>query len=228
MKLTFRTVLVTCAAILFLGLRVSAAPDPHPMPTDSTAIPDTGWHLWLDRQADWQAEPAFLPEDVHLAKLTPHPPTGGWAALSPRLSRTVTLPATVEQFDWGVNGLRPYKNEYFYETQDPTPRNGNYLGVSWWWRDIAVPKSFQGKTAILHIRGAKQLAEVYVNRKLVGYDLIAETAFDCDVTAALVPGATNTIAIRIINPGGRLDWGDWSTATRREDGDLRRARVRRA
>jgi len=214
LKLLFRTAFVTFAAILAVGLRVSAAPGTHVIPTvQSVAIPDAGWHLWLDRKADWRTEPAFFPEDVDLAKLTPHPPTGGWGILSPLSSKTVTLPATVEQFYWGVNGLRPYKNEYFYEGKDPTPKNGNYIGVSWWWRAVAVPKSFQGKTVILHIRGAKQLAEVYVNRKLVGYDLIAETAFDCDITRALVPGAANTIAIRIVNPGGRLDWGDWSTAS---------------
>ena len=178
----------------------------------SLTVPDTGWHLWLDRDADWRKEPAFLPEDANLEKLAPHPPTGGWAVLSPQTAKTVTLPTTVEQVSWGVTGLRPYKGEYFYEDRDPQPRNGNYIGVSWWWREIAVPRSFQGKAAVLHIRGAKQLAEVYVNRKLVGYNLIAETAFDCDISAALIPGASNTIAIRITNPGGRLDWGDWSTA----------------
>ena len=215
MKLFLTTTLAVVALASF-ALPSSAAPRTpgiQDAPTQSLAVPDSGWRLWLDRKADWRAEQAFLPEDVDLKKLAPHPPTGGWAALSPKAAKTVTLPATVEQFYWGANGLRPYKGEYYYEDKDPTPKNGNYLGVSWWWRDIAVPKSFQGKSAILHIRGAKQLAEVYVNRKLVGYDLIAETAFDCDITGALVPGASNSIAIRIVNPGGRLDWGDWSTAT---------------
>ncbi|MCW3062024.1 MAG: glycoside hydrolase family 2 sugar binding protein [Capsulimonas sp.] len=193
------------------GVR-AAAGNSSSVSTDTVIVPDTEWRLWLDRKADWRKEPAFLPEDVHLAKLAPHPPTGGWAALSPQVAKAVTLPTTVEQCDWGVDGLRPYKNEYFYEDRDHQPRNGNYLGVSWWWRTVAVPKSFSGKTAILHIRAAKQLAEVYVNQKLVGYNLVAESAFDCDITDALKPGTDNTIAIRITNPGGRLDWGDWSTA----------------
>jgi len=211
-----RTILAACAALFVFGLSASAATVTPGTPGNNPpemALPDTGWHLWLDPKADWRQEPAFLPEDVDLAKLAPHPPTGGWSALSPDAAKTVTLPATVEQFYWGANGLRPYKGAYFYEDRDPAPKNGNYIGVSWWWRAINVPKSFQGKTAILHIRGAKQLAEIYVNQKLVGYNMLAETAFDCDVTSALKPDAENTIAVRITNPGGRLDWGDWSTAT---------------
>jgi len=190
---------------------VVGASDAAVLQTPSIDIPDSGWHLWLDHKANWSKEPAFLPEDVNLSKLQPHPPTGGWSTLSPQSAKAVTLPATVEQYYWGVDGLRPYKNEYFYEQKDPTPKNGNYIGVSWWWRKIDLPKSFTGKTAILHIRAAKQVAEVYVNQKLVGYDVLAETAFDSDITQALKPGAVNTIAIRITNPGGRLDWGDWSS-----------------
>ncbi len=218
MKQSCRSVYLSIGAIFCLSLapfatssaNLSQVPAVHKSVVN---IPDTNWHLWLDRKADWRAEPAFLPEDLDLAKLTPHPPTGGWDALSVQTAKTVTLPATVEQFYWGVNGLRPYKGEYFYEDKDPTPQNGNYIGVSWWWRQIDVPKSFQSATAILHIRGAKQLAEVYVNQKLVGYNMVAETAFDCDIAGALVAGSTNTIAIRIINPGGRLDWGDWATSS---------------
>lgn len=182
-------------------------------PSTAISVPDDGWRLWLDRSAQWQGEPAFLPGDADLAQITPHPPTGGWQTLSTVPSKVVSLPTTVEQHFWGVGGLRPYKNEYFYEDRDNVPRNGNYIGVSWWWRTLDVPQNFAGKTAILHIRGAKQRAEVYVNQKLVGYGFIAETAFDCDVTSALLPGRQNTIAIRITNPGGRLDWGDWGTAT---------------
>lgn len=187
----------------------AAAPSVLP----SLAIPDSGWKLWLDLQAKWQSEAAYLPGEATLAQIEARPPTGGWSVLANASGKVVTLPTTVEQHYWGEGGLRPYRGEYFYEQQDKEPRNGNYEGVSWWTHDIKAPESFAGKVAILHIRGAKQRAEVYVNHKLVGYGFIAETAFDCDVTKALKPGQTNSIAIRITNPGGRLDWGDWSTAT---------------
>lgn len=176
-------------------------------------IPDTGWKVWLDRKAKWKDEPVYFAGDVPIGAIPIRPPTPGWAVLGNTADAVVSLPTTVEQHFWGVNGLRPYHNEYFYEESDKAPRNGNYLGVSWWWRNVDVPRGFAGKTVILHIRAAKQRAEVYVNRRLVGYQLVAETAFDCDVTKAIHPGEANTVAIRITNPGGRLDWGDWSFTT---------------
>jgi len=202
--------LVLCFICMFLsGAAAIAAPAAPP----TIAVPDSGWRLWLDRDTPWREEPAYLPGDVPIERIAARPPTGGWSSLSETTSKRVTLPTTVEQHYYRATGIRPYKNEYFYEGEDPAPRNGNYLGVSWWWRRIEVPRSFAGHTAILHIRAAKQRAEVYVNQQLVGYSLVAETAFDCDVTRALKPGGGNTIAIRITNPGGRLDWGDWGTAT---------------
>jgi beta-galactosidase/beta-glucuronidase len=179
----------------------------------SLSLPDTGWNVWLDKEAKWKDEPVYFPGEAPLSAIASRPPTPGWGALSKNGEAVVTLPTTVEQHFWGTDGLRPYKNEYFYEDRDKAPRNGNYLGVSWWWHNIEVPRYFGGKTAILHIRAAKQRAEVYVNRQLVGYQLIGETSFDCDVSKALRPGETNTIAIRITNPGGRLDWGDWSSTS---------------
>jgi len=126
----------------------------------------------------------------------------------------------VEEHFWGVNGLRPYNEEYFYEAQDSVVKNGNYKGVSWWWKEIDVPKNFAAGKAILRIRGARLRAEVYWNRRLVGYNTITETAFNCDVTNALEPGEKNLLAIRITNPGGRLDWldtqvMDWGTTSQR-------------
>ncbi len=196
------------AALFLLHLPGAALAD-----TPSVSIPDTGWNLWLDKEAKWKDEPVFYPGEAPLGRIPARPPTPGWGALGKKRAAVVTLPTTVEGHFWGTNGLRPYQNEYFYESQDKAPRNGNYLGVSWWWRNVDVPRGFAGKSVILHIRAAKQRAEVYVNRRLVGYQFVAETAFDCDVTQAIRPGEANTIAIRITNPGGRMDWGDWSTAT---------------
>lgn len=200
--------------LLLIGclLPVQAASTPR----DSTTItlPDGGWRLWPDTQASWQKDDTFLPEDVHIDRMPTNAPTGGWGALNARQGIAVTLPSTVEQHFWGKFGLRPYTGgEYVSADSDPAVKNGNYVGVSWWWRTIPVPASFGAKTVILHVRGARQRAEVYVNQRLVGYSMIEETSFDCDVTRALKPGQQNQIAIRITNPGGRLDWGDWMTRT---------------
>ncbi len=177
-------------------------------------IPDNGWHLWPDTKAEWKNDALYLPDEVDLAKLPVNPPTGGWDMLNGSNGIGVTLPSTVEEHYWGKFGLRPYTRfEYTYGGRDPEVQNGNYEGVSWWWRTVNVPASFAGKLVLLHVRGARQRAEVYVNQQLVGYDLIEETSFDCDISKALKPGKPNQIAIRITNPGGWMDWQDFNEIT---------------
>jgi len=175
---------------------------------DMLSIPDSGWRLWIDRQAAWENDTVYLPQDAVLSKLPVNPPTGGWEALDRNPGVAVTLPSTVEDHYWGAFGLRPYRDEYFYEAQDTAVKNGNYLGVSWWWRDIDIPKSFEGKHVTLFIRGARLRAEVFLNQQLIGYNIITETSFTCDASNAIRPGEKNRLAIRITNPGGRLDWLD--------------------
>jgi beta-galactosidase len=185
---------------------------------DVFTIPDTGWRLWPDQKAEWKSDTIYLPEDVHLASLPVNPPTGGWEALSATAGIPVTLPCTVEQYYWGLQGMRPYKDEYRFETSDDEVKNGAYYGVSWWWRSLEIPAAFAGKRMFLRVRGARQRAEVYLNRQLVGYSIMEELPFECEVTTAAQPGNANQLAIRITNPGGRLDWVDggritWGNAT---------------
>jgi hypothetical protein len=180
---------------------------------NTVAIPDSGWRLWPDQNAEWKNDTIYLPEDVRLASLPVNAPTGAWEALSATKGIPVTLPCTVEQYFWGLQGLRPYHDEYRFETADDEVKNGAYYGVSWWWRPIEIPAAFAGKRIFLHIRAARQRAEVYLNRRLVGYSVMEELPFECDVTAAARPGGLNEVAIRITNPGGRLDWVDRSLMT---------------
>ena len=185
------------ALVWALGIALAPSSKAHPG-TEALAIPDDGWRLWTDANATWKEDALFLPDEVNLAKLPVNPPTGGWQVLNDRQGIPVTLPSTVEQHFWGASGLRPYREgEYYYAGSDPAVLNGNYEGVSWWWREIAVPSGFRGKTVLLGVRGARQRAEVYLNGRLVGYDLVAETSFTCDVSAALRPGERNLLAIRI-------------------------------
>lgn len=174
------------------------------------AVADEGWRLVVDRSTDWKNDDVFLPSEVRLEDLPVRPPTGGWTMLNSGVS--VTLPTTVEQHHWGQFGMRPYTpDEYRYADDDPVPQNGAYVGVSWWVKDIAIPRAARGKRAILTIRGARLRAEVFLNQKLVGYSLLAELPFECDLTAAMEPGKSNRLALRITNPGGRYDWKDSGT-----------------
>lgn len=206
---TFIALTGTAGAGLALGLRNSFAATPEPLPRGpgELAVPDTGWRMWPDVHAPWRQDRIYLPDEVDLARLPRHAPTGGWTVLGSNAGRDVTLPATVEQFDWGKFGFRPYHGEYKFETTDHEVKNGAYYGVSWWWRTLEIPREHAGRRILLHVRGARQRAEVYLNQQLVGYSIMEELPFECDLSAAARPGE-NQLAIRITNPGGRLDWRD--------------------
>jgi hypothetical protein len=188
-------------------------------------IPDQGWRLWPDAQASWQNDTLYLPSEVNVGQLPVNAPTGGWDALNPAAGVLVTLPASVEQYYWGSFSSRPYTSVFTGVPEyaafgagslfgsDLEVRNGAYRGVSWFWRYLNVPASLSGKAVTLHLRSFRQRVEVYVNQQLVGYSLIAETAYDCDISKALRPGQRNILAIRITNPGGNYDWYDGGTLT---------------
>ncbi len=194
-----------------------AASTPLPYPENGILIPDDDWRLWIDEKAEWKNDPLFLPEDISwqngvlCGKGTPLPVN---EPSSPDLLNhlngiNVTLPTTVEQHYWGKFGQRPYTpDEYRYAADDPIPQNGAYLGVSWWGKQIHIPAEWKGKRIFLHIRGARLRAEVFLNRKLVGYSIMEELPFECDLTHAADPGGFNMIGIRLTNPFGRYDWVD--------------------
>ncbi|WP_225421496.1 sugar-binding domain-containing protein [Sphingomonas parva] len=193
------------------GAAAAFIPSVHAAPV-LASVPDHGWRLWIDRAARYEEDRLYLPADVDLAALPVNPPTGGWASLSQAESLPVTLPTTVEEHLWGAFGLRPYTgDEYRYAADDPVPQNGAYRGVSWWFREVDIPASAAGKRVLLHIRGARLRAEVFLNEQLVGYSIMSELPIHCDLTAAMRPGGANRLAIRITNPGGRYDWRDSTT-----------------
>ena len=184
----------------------------HTQSEEFIEISDQGWNLWLDKSAKWQDDDIFLPKDVNLEKLPINTPTIGWNNLGGSDSIKIDLPSTVEQHFWGTNGLRPYtSDEYRYAEVDNIPQYGAYTGVSWWWRSFEISQTSKGNRVILHVPGARFRAEVFVNQKLVGYSIMAEIPFNCDITEAVKTGASNQIAIRITNPGGRFDWRDSTT-----------------
>ena len=107
----------------------------------------------------------------------------------------VTLPATVEQHLWGWNG----------ETFGVT---GNYVGVSWFDTKINVPADWRNKRIVMNVASVRFRAEIFVNKKLVGYDLVNSTPFAVDVTPFILPGQENVIAFRITDPNGNFNWKD--------------------
>jgi beta-galactosidase len=154
-----------------------------------------GWHLWHDKTAAWQDDPLLLPP-VDLAKLPVCSPTGGWEALEKTPTLDVSVPGTVE--------------EYLQTIPGPA---GDLNGVSWWWRTVQIPAASAPRKLLLRFEAVRQRAEIFVNRRLVGYDLIGNTPFEVDITDAAKPGEIIQLAVRVTDPGGNYDWRDGATIT---------------
>jgi beta-galactosidase len=171
---------------------------------------DQGWRLWLDPKAAWQDDTLYLPEDVNFTNLPVHPPTGGWAVLDEKAGIGVSLPATVEEYYFNKV---PARTAVSTRPSEIVAVEGYYQGVSWWYRPFTPPALRPGERLVLYFPAGRLRSEVYVNGKPVGYSIICEAPFTADATDAINPGGTNLLAVRITNPGGRLDWMDFLTMT---------------
>lgn len=153
------------------------------------------WHLWQDKQAEWKNDKLFLPEDATDLSLLPvNVPTGGWEQLNPANATAVQVPGTVE--------------EYCTVSSRPSPDDG--AGVSWWFRTIKLPATLKGRRVLIHFESVRMRAEIYLDRKLVGYDMIGESPFDVDITEAVKPGEEQLLAVRVTHPGGNFHWQDFT------------------
>jgi len=150
-----------------------------------------GWRLWHDAQAAWEHDTLYLPP-ADLQKLPVNPPTGGWDALRGPLT-PVSVPGTVEKYLHPGNGP-----------------DGDLQGVSWWVRRVTIPETTLPQTLLLKFDAVRLRAEVFVNRKLVGYDVVGNTPFEVDITDAARPGEEIELAVRVTDPGGNFDWRDSS------------------
>ena len=152
-----------------------------------------GWKLWHDKGAAWQQDELFFPAP-DVSQLPVSPPTGGWEVFNSAQAQEVAVPGTVE--------------EYLQQVAGP---EGDLTGVSWWYRTVRIPAASSPRRVLLRFESVRMRAEVYVNRKLVGYDLVGNTPFEVDLTGAVRPGETFQLAVRITDPGGNFDWRDGNT-----------------
>jgi len=155
---------------------------------ESIDLSGTGWFLWRDKEATWKNDPLFLPP-VDLTKVPLHPPTGGWEKLSQGLP--VSVPGTAEEYLGNGQG-----NSTMVD------------GVTWWTKEVTIPVTAEGKTIRLLLDSTRLRAEIFVNHKLVAYDIIANTPFEANLTGLVKPGEKAQIAVRITNPGGNFFSGD--------------------
>lgn len=156
------------------------------------------WQLWLDTSAKYTSDKLYLPP-YNISDMEVKSPTCGWANLANQQDVYLTnLPATVEQYAWGKNG-----NDHGI--------CGDYIGVSWFSTLIDIPEDWKEKRIMLHFESARMRAEVYVNRRLAGYELINGTPFSVDISKLATFGQKNELAVRITDPNGNFAWRDWDS-----------------
>ncbi len=154
-----------------------------------------GWQLKLDPSALWYDDDIHLPP-VDVSALPVNPPSCGWEEMSGLKGLIVDVPGTVEEHYWGeIGGIIP-------------DVGGDYVGVSWWSRSFTLEPSLEGKRVTIYFESVNMRAEVFVNGKLVGYDVIGNTPFEVDISEAALFGQKNRLDVRITDPVGNFSWND--------------------
>ncbi len=177
--------IVVCTVALLLAVSASARAD-----RVEVDLSGPGWRLLQDGEASWEDDSLYL-RPVDLSQLPNNPPTHGWASLTDEAGVPVSVPGTTE--------------EYLGDDGDPS---SDVKGVTWWYRQVAVPAN-DSQRITLQFESARQRAEIYVDGKLVGYDLVGNTPFEVDLTGLGLAGKTIQLAVRLWVDGkqGIDDWG---------------------
>jgi len=82
--------------------------------------------------------------------------------------------------------------------QDPFP---GYHGVAWYWRDFEAPANpHAGGRYLLRFWAVDYKADVWLNGVPLGSHEGGESVFVFDATDSIKPGATNRLAVRVLNP----------------------------
>lgn len=110
----------------------------------------------------------------------------GWQSKGTAFPDTIQVPGC-----WQAQG---------FGTRSGILRN-HYAGDAWYRRSVAVPADWQGKSVRLTVGGVVRRATIFVNGKRAGVHDGFSTPFALDVTDDLRPGADNTIAFLVSNPG---------------------------
>lgn len=184
-----RFFLITLAVLSLSAASAQSAPGRF-----ESILSGDNWKLWLDKSAKWIDDEIYLPP-FNLAAIPVNPPTCGWDKFSATFDKKVIVPGTVEGYFWGASG-------------NSIGIAGDYRGVSWWSTNFRLDPSLKGKKVIINFESVNLRAEVFVNRKLVGYDVIGNVPFDVDATGAVRFDGDNELAVRVTDPVGNFDWND--------------------
>jgi len=88
--------------------------------------------------------------------------------------------------DWSLPGHRGEQNQW--------------SGRTWYRKAFTLPESFRGKKVFIEFEAVRQIAEVYLNGKLLGVSKTGFTPFGFDLTAYVqFGGATNVLSVMCDN-----------------------------
>lgn len=152
-----------------------------------------GWHLWQDKKATWQTEDIYL--TLEEARKSPViVPTAGWDILTSAQAVPVQVPGTAE--------------EYLQTQSGP---EGDITGVTWWSRTMDIPVLKKGQKVFLNFGSIRSRAEIFINQRLVDYQIVDNVPFETDITPYIKSGEQVQLAVRITDAGGNHDWRDSRT-----------------
>ncbi|KOU73795.1 beta-galactosidase [Streptomyces sp. MMG1533] len=98
------------------------------------------------------------------------------------------------------SGWTPVNTPHTWNAVDGADGGNNYYrGVGWYRRHYTAPSELAGKRLYLQFAGVDQVADVWVNGTYLGQHKGGYSRFRFGVTAVLVPGGDNVIAVRVTN-----------------------------
>jgi len=132
--------------------------------------------LTLNFNPDWR----FIKDDPAGAQ-APAFDDSGW--------KVVSAPHTfndVDTFDnWSTPGHRGEQEQW--------------AGRAWYRKRFSAPNSWKGRKVFIEFEAARQVAEVYLNGRLLGVSKTGFTPFGFDLTPHLQIGSSNVIAVMVDN-----------------------------
>jgi beta-galactosidase len=139
-------------------------------------FPAAAQRLTLNFNPDWK----FIKDD----------PAGAQAAdFNDSAWTNVSAPHTYNDTDtfddWSIRGHHGEQNQWG--------------GRTWYRKTFTVPQSFQGKKVYIEFEAVRQVAEVYLNGKLLGTSKTGFIPFGFDLTPYLQFGKTNVLAVMCDN-----------------------------
>jgi len=95
-----------------------------------------------------------------------------------------------------------------FTQNSPAGAGGGYLngGVGWYRKTFTLPASAAGQKLFVQFDGVYMDSTVYLNGTQVGARPYGFSSFECDLTAAAKPGASNVLAVRVNNQQPSSRW----------------------